>query len=409
MSLSKCLLLGFSLSIAACSASNERRAPPAEKSSPAAVVLVNTAHNTIQSSGSIRYDLDRKTTSIEIALKNLSGQIESSKELLKKNPLDLPLRERLIHSLSARTQFLGTFADFQVVEALLVEAEGLPLDKGRVAKLRGQFLSSVHRFDDALKSLDKADALGQKTGALRQTIALAKGQGSAEEIATRLKDTVDAASYGSFTKLAAAYTADGQYQKADEAYQQALDLYRDVSPFPLAWVAFQRGMMWGESAGDKEKAYHFYKAAVARFPGYIVANVHLSELEVERGMRDVAIKRLARLVDTTDDPEPASRLAEYLASSDTAAAKRYANQAEEGYAKLLANYPLAFSDHACEFYLGAGDDAAKALSLAQLNLNNRKTKRAYALAYQAALASDDAALSCALASGAGVEKEKSCI
>jgi len=55
-------------------------------------------------------------------------------------------------------------------------------------------------------------------------------------------------------------------------------VYRDVSPFPIAYVAFQRGVMWAELANAPERALPLYREAVERLPGYVVANVHLAEL-----------------------------------------------------------------------------------------------------------------------------------
>ena len=37
-----------------------------------------------------------------------------------------------------------------------------------------------------------------------------------------------------------------RFTEADAVYRQAFDSYDDISPFPLAWVCFQLGMLWGE-------------------------------------------------------------------------------------------------------------------------------------------------------------------
>src|SRR5215470_8364627 len=37
-----------------------------------------------------------------------------------------------------------------------------------------------------------------------------------------------------------------RFEQAEAVYRQALYAYGDVSPFPLAWVCFQLGMLWGE-------------------------------------------------------------------------------------------------------------------------------------------------------------------
>ena len=37
-----------------------------------------------------------------------------------------------------------------------------------------------------------------------------------------------------------------EFDEADRIYQRALREYRDVSPFAVAWVCFQLGVLWGE-------------------------------------------------------------------------------------------------------------------------------------------------------------------
>ena len=65
------------------------------------------------------------------------------------------------------------------------------------------------------------------------------------------------------------------------------------------------------------------------------------------------------------------------------------NAARSAFEDLLARRPLAFADHAAEFYLSIGADPARAYDLARLNLNNRPTLRAFELAYVAAVRSGE--------------------
>lgn len=59
-------------------------------------------------------------------------------------------------------------------------------------------------------------------------------------------------------------------------------------------------------------------------------------------------------------------------------------RAGQRYESLLADYPLAFADHAAEFYLGPGADPERAWLLAKQNLANRETDRSVALVVKAA-------------------------
>jgi hypothetical protein len=47
-----------------------------------------------------------------------------------------------------------------------------------------------------------------------------------------------------------------------------------------------------------------------------------------------------------------------------------------GFEALLDKHPLAFADHAAEFYAGSGNDCRRALELARMNVANRPTRRA---------------------------------
>jgi hypothetical protein len=51
----------------------------------------------------------------------------------------------------------------------------------------------------------------------------------------------------------------------------------------------------------------------------------------------------------------------------------------------LDKHLLAFADHGAEFYIGSGGDPLRALELAQINLGNRPTLRAFEQTYTIAL------------------------
>jgi hypothetical protein len=63
-----------------------------------------------------------------------------------------------------------------------------------------------------------------------------------------------------------------------------------------------------------------------------------------------------------------------------------------GFGKLLERHDLAFADHAAEFYLSCGADPERAWWLAELNLVNRPTLRAFELACAAVSMVGDARL-----------------
>jgi hypothetical protein len=168
-------------------------------------------------------------------------------------------------------------------------------------------------------------------------------------------------------------------------------------PFPYAWIYFSRGVMWAEQGGDEARAEAMYVQALAYLPQFVSANLHLAELEAARGDLTSAIERLDRIVRSSDEPEALALLGRlHTRIGDTVRGEREVALARQRYESLLAHDLLAFADHAAQFYLGPGADAARAWDLAQQNLANRETDRAAALAVRAAEATGRYPDACAL-------------
>ena len=159
--------------------------------------------------------------------------------------------------------------------------------------------------------------------------------------------------------------------------------------------------MWSEHAGETSVGCALYTAGTQRLPGYVVANVHLAE--IERGASaEGAAARLETLLAATGDPEPAGLYGEVLLSQgEVERAEAFIAQAAARYDALLAKHRLAFADHGAEFFAGPGGDPDRALALALDNLDNRRNDRAYQVAIESALAAGEAGLACALAAEAG--------
>ena len=79
------------------------------------------------------------------------------------------------------------------------------------------------------------------------------------------------------------------------------------------------------------------------------------------------------------DPEVRWRLGDALiAQGRFEEAVTQLDAARLGFEELVDKHPLAFADHAAEFYSGSGNDGRRALELARMNAANRPTRRAVA-------------------------------
>jgi tetratricopeptide (TPR) repeat protein len=209
--------------------------------------------------------------------------------------------------------------------------------------------------------------------------------GERRQVASKTGQLVDLVALG-------ALLADlGEFSEADQIYRRALREYRDVSPFPVAWVCFQLGMLWGEQVSDPEpaRAEHWYRKAMGCLPCYVKARVHLAEICSGDGRTSDAEAILTPAI-VSGDPEVHWRLADVLTAQGRHAEAQAALEAGRcGFEALLAKHPLAFADHGAEFYAGSGADPARAFALAMQNLANRPTLRAFEQAHTTARAAGE--------------------
>jgi tetratricopeptide (TPR) repeat protein len=316
----------------------------------------------------------RLTTSGAIAVANLDAEIAQRGE-------DEGVEELLL----ARSRFLG---DYDALDRASTLAERRFQTSGELLR-RARVRAAEHRFADSLGDLAAAEREGanrESCAALRASIFIATGRAS--EVVPSLEADVDRhPSFASRSALAGAYAAVGRLEDADRMYVAALGDLDTTAPFPYAWVYFARGTMWVEHAGDAVRGEALYRRAVAHLPEFVAANIHLAELEIARDELASAIARLERTVSISSEPEALALLGELrVRTGDPPRGEQTIGLARQRYESLLASHPLAFADHAAEFFLGPGNDPERAWVLAQQNLANRQTDRAFALAIDAARA-----------------------
>lgn len=297
--------------------------------------------------------------------------------------------------LFARSRFLG---DYDALDRASTLAELRP-ETARDLLQRARARAAVHRFAaalDDLAALERTGGSGDAIAGARASIFVATGR--AHEVVAQLEGAAHRQpGYASSSALAGAYAAVGRYADADRLYVAALDALDTTSPFPYAWIYFARGVMWAEHGSDPVRGEALYRRALAYVPEFVTAAVHLSELEVTRGELRAPIARLAPIAAASREPEALALLgALHIRTGDRARGEHEIASARERYESLLARHPLAFADHAAEFYLGPGADAERAWALARQNLAGRRTDRAFALAIEAAWASKHYAEACDL-------------
>jgi tetratricopeptide (TPR) repeat protein len=337
---------------------------------------------------------DVATTNGLIALRNLEAQIHALRsEVALSNPT-VDVQIALIELITLRGLILGRVADYELAEKdaeRLVQSEPA---NGAALVARARTRSTFHRFLEALNDLAVAERLtpnDERINIERAAIFQALGQYD-EAFAIRREAAIRRPSFETLGALAGLCAERGEIAVAEGFYMESRGRYRGVSPFPLAILDFQFGLMWMNN--DRlDDARMWFDAARSRVPTYAQAQGHLAEVEAELGEVATAVARLFPLAMSSDDPDYAAQLARILRDVGRADESRHwCEHAAARYDELVVRHPEAFADHAAEFWLTVGGDSDEALRLARLNFEVRKTPRAHELLSRALRANEAAGM-----------------
>ena len=323
---------------------------------------------------------------------NLQAQIDGRQRQALAEGLDVGGLSALIELVALRGHLLGCIADYEWAQA---RAEQLTHDRpaeGVALIVRARARATFHRFADALHDLDEAGRLGADSAVLDcERAAVLQAIGRYDEASTLMQEAAKRrADFASIAALASLCADSGDLDRAEHLFDESLNRYRGVSPMPLAQLHFQRATMW-IAQGDLPCGRSWLDAAIRRLPAYAPAQGHLAEVEASLGEADSAIARLRPLTISSDDPDYPAQLARILTEvGRVEEAREWRAQAAARYDELVARHRDAFADHAAEFWLDAGADPRRALSLARRNLEVRQTPRAHELLARATRAVDGA-------------------
>src|SRR5262249_41811995 len=348
-------------------------------------------------------EIDLQTTDGQIPVINLESAPRPSSSPFFQAPLRDGVAEAVVEHEQLTSQFVGDISALDRIEFLAAELVQADAASARTALIQAKTASMMHRFDDARLFLARAETGGASTDDVQHLLLnidqacganLHKVLGARRQIANRYNRVADLVALGSLL-------ADMQdWDDADKTFRLALSGYQDVSPFPLAWVCFQLGVLWGELVAEpkRTRAAGWYQKAIDVLPSYVKARVHLAEIYLSEGrLRDA--EALLRPIVAIGDPEVNWRLADVLsAQGKFDDAEVQMESARTGFEFLLDRHLLAFADHGAEFYAGSGNDCHRALHLARINVANRPTRRAFEQAYDIANSAGNTAVASELLS-----------
>ncbi|WP_353432989.1 hypothetical protein [Polynucleobacter sp. MWH-UH23A] len=318
----------------------------------------------------------------DIAVNNHLSSLARLYRTFDAQPTNLVISGAIINGELVNSQFLG---DYSSLDRLSNLSEKVLLNNSKSATAyiqAAQISGSMHLFDVCKEYLRRSKLLNGNLNEIQQ-VQMSVLQATArdqQEVLIFREERAQASESPEESIPYAALLADmGQIEKANSIYLQALNYrHKNPSPFIPAWICFQLGMLWGEIAkpSNKDLASSWYAKAISYMPKYTKARLHQAEIYMASGKNDLALKILQPALGSTD-PEVSWRISEiYAAKNQPKFSAQYLQLAKTLFTSLLDRYPLAFADHAVEFYVGSGNNPSKAYELALLNYQNRPTGRA---------------------------------
>jgi len=336
-------------------------------------------------------DLAYPLTDGDIAFNNLGSARLRAWSRFWSDPLRPGIAECIVGQEQLTAQFVGDLAALDRLDTLVEHLHRVGGELPRTALIHAQVSSMAHRFAEARRYLEgAADCAELSDAANRLSLSIDQACGTKLEavLQTRRRMAMESRRLEDLVPLGALHADLRNFDEADRLYQQALREYQDTSPFAVAWVCFQLGVLWGELVPEcpPSRAAGWYQQAIRYLPGYVKARVHLAEIYLRSELTGEAETLLIPAV-LTGDPEVSWRLADVLlATGRFAEAKEQIQAAQSGFETLLKDHLLAFADHGAEFYAGSGNDPHRAFELASVNLANRPTLRAFEQAHETAIA-----------------------
>lgn len=288
-----------------------------------------------------------RTTNGVIAVQNLHARVAGLDCDITQNGAMSPRAIELIDLLLLRGEFLGRIADYERASSLAEQRVASDQSAGAAFLARARTRATHHRFEDALKDIAQAAALGVSPEDLIAEQASTLHQLGRDDEALHLARaaTDRQADFRALGVLAVLHAERGDLEAAEAAFTACRSQYRKVTPFPLAQMDLQRGRMWLR-AGEYERARAWFTSATGFVAAYAPAQAHLAEIEAMSGSRATAIARLRPLAVSSDDPAHADRLAVMLRhTGDLDEALLWQSRAAERFRELLVRGAAGYTHY----------------------------------------------------------------
>jgi tetratricopeptide (TPR) repeat protein len=273
---------------------------------------------------------------------------------------------RLAYRMYTHAALTGRADDFNGLAAFV---DRLRHDLGPqrdIVLLRSTLDLRVHRLDEARAQLEAAPLLADDPEAqlIAADIDLQRGRyESAHSVYRQVVDRVP--SWPALARLASLTALRGDAALADDLYARAADEMTAKEMRAFAWLAVQRGQL-AFVHGRYDDAESHYRLAQRAYSGYWLVEEYLGELRAAERRFDDALEHYHRAVALAARPDLLQQLGDvYAVMGRIDEARRWHEQALEGYLTSVRRGEVQFFHHLAGFYADVAHDGGQAVAWAQ--------------------------------------------
>jgi tetratricopeptide (TPR) repeat protein len=296
---------------------------------------------------------------------------------LENDALQLPIDRVKITKLAylqyQRASLTGNLDELSVADGTLDHAiEHLGRD-GDLYFLKANIHFKVHRLADVEKDLKASTDLLQSPVGRALKADLDFQQGRYEAARSGYEALIEEErTWDTLARLAYFHFKMGDFDRADQLYDEAVDELTAKEMRHYAWVELQRGVV-DLSRGNYEKAREHYERAERAYSGHWMVQEHVAELLGAEGRHDEAEALYRGVIARVPRPDFLQALGElYLSTGKTAEANDCLKRAESAFLESAQRGEVHYYHHLADLYADVFENGVEAVKWAQKDLELRR-------------------------------------
>jgi tetratricopeptide (TPR) repeat protein len=291
---------------------------------------------------------------------------------LQRHPGDLEMRVRLAYRLFHRASLTASMADYDAVEAMLLETTGEFGPKEDLCLLKANLDFRFHRLAEVRRDLQMSPLL---SGRFEGRVLLADldfQEGRYQAARQGFEQLIEEnRTWDNLARLAHWKSKLGDAAEADLLYEEAEDDLTAKQMRSYAWLELQRGVL-AITHGRYEDAWKHYRRADESYPGHWHTDEHIAQLLAAEGRMEEAVELFQKVIARAPKPELQQALGElYLFTGRSEDAQPWFDRALATYLESVRRGGVHYFHHLADFYADAREEPAEAVRWARKDIEMR--------------------------------------